>query len=459
MILEMLKKIYMMLPPSLKNFITSLYGFKLYKERYNEYYNMCFEHYSKQNYENYEKEKELQFKKFILFIQKAKKDSSFYNDLYANINLNLIKSMEDIKLLPIVTKESLRKNIDKVRTIKKSEGVVSFTGGTTGTSLEVVFTKQDFQERMAYLDAFKYKLGINSGDKKATFSGREIVSSKDVKKGVYWCYNYIYKQRMYSTFHIKDETIPSYLSDLNNFKPVIINGFVSAIYLIAKYINDNGVALFFTPQAIFTTSEALLPHHKCVIEKAFKAKVYNQYASAEGAPFITECVAGSLHYNLDTGVIEVQDDNSILVTSFTTHGTPLIRYQIGDSIYLSEGRSKCKCGSTHPIVDRIGGRSVDFLYSTDGAKVSLSHLADVIKGIPSSVKKIQFVQDNINEINIFISVDEKLYTPKDNNKIIKSMLVRFGEKTKFEIIKVDSIALEKSGKYSLIKNNMKKKHK
>jgi phenylacetate-CoA ligase len=395
----------------------------------------------------------------MLFVKCAKKNSFFYSELYENIDLNLIKSIDDIKLLPKVTKEDLRKNINKVHTIKKSKGIVSFTGGTTGTSLEVVFTKKDFQERMAYLDAFKHKLGINTSDKKATFSGREIVSNKDTKRGVFWSYNYAYKQRMYSTFHIKDATIPNYIADLNSFRPVIINGFVSAIYLIAKYIDDKGVTLHFTPKAIFTTSEALMPHHKEVIERAFKSKVYNQYASAEGAPFITECIAGSLHYNLDTGVIEVQEDNSILVTSFTTHGTPLIRYEIGDSIHLSTVNFKCLCGSTHPVVDSIGGRSVDFLYSSDGTKVSLSHLADVIKGIPSSVKKIQFVQDEINKIRIFISVDEVLYNMKDNNKIIKSMEVRFGEETNFEIITVDSIALEKSGKYSLIKNNLKYKNK
>src|SRR5690606_40492842 len=68
----------------------------------------------------------------------------------------------------------------------------------------------------------------------------------------------------------------------------------------------------------------------------------------------------------------------------STHGTPLIRYRIGDRIVFREGT--CTCGSSHPLVDRIEGRAVDYLYSAERGRVSLSHLADVIKGLPNCVK-------------------------------------------------------------------------
>jgi phenylacetate-CoA ligase len=445
----------MNLPPSLKSLLMTLYGFKLVSERYSGCYRSFFKHYSQQRYQDREKEDALQFGKFIQFIKYAKAHSEFYRELYKGIDLDSFTCLDDIKLLPVVTKEELRKNINAAYTISERRGIPSFTGGTTGTSLQVYFTKNDFRERMAYLDAFKAKLGVNGFDRKATFSGREIISKRDAKNGIFWINNYAYRQRMYSTFHLTGSEIPNYISDLNDFKPTVINGFVSAIYQLAKHIVDNSSHMSFTPKAIFTTSESLLPHHRKTIEQAFGAKVYNQYASAEGAPFITECMSGKLHYNIDTGIIEIQNDNSILVTSFTTHGTPLIRYAIGDLIILSDDQTTCACGSTHPIVDDIGGRAVDYLYSPSGNKVSLSHLADVIKGIPSSVKNVQFIQKKIDEIEIMISVDESLYSYKDNDQILESMQIRFGEDLKLSIIKVDSISLESSGKYSLIKNNLK----
>jgi len=82
-----------------------------------------------------------------------------------------------------------------------------------------------------------------------------------------------------------------------------------------------------------------------LLERVFKCKVYDQYASSEGAPFVTECENQVLHMELASGVFEHFEDGSdeVLVTSFTTHGTPLIRYRIGDSMTFSEKVKTCKC--------------------------------------------------------------------------------------------------------------------
>ena len=75
--------------------------------------------------------------------------SKFYNELYKNINIDDIKTIEDIKKLPIVTKEMLRKNIEDVITIPKKGAVADHTGGTTGKSLIVYNRVEDIQKRMA----------------------------------------------------------------------------------------------------------------------------------------------------------------------------------------------------------------------------------------------------------------------------------------------------------------------
>lgn len=262
-------------------------------------------------------------------------------------------------------------------------------------------------------------------------------------------------QKVYSTFDMTEKNMPLYINDLNSFKPDILNGFVSALYELAKYIDRNNTKLYFIPKAIFTTSETLLPLHRDLIENVFKSKIYNQYASAEGAPFITECKHGNLHYHIDTGVIETinsEGEDEILITSFMTYGTPLIRYRIGDKIKFKEGN--CKCGSSHPLVESIDGRKVEYLYSLECGKVSLSHLSDVIKGMPNSVKNIQFVQNDLSKIIINIVIDKELYTDNMDKSILKEMSLRFGSKTKFDIIKVDEIHKSKSGKFVMIKNSL-----
>jgi phenylacetate-CoA ligase len=451
---KLYSKIYQFSPIWIQNIIISIYGFLIYKQRYGKVYYKTFNSLINKDYSNYEEELKNQTASLKIFLRHAVAESPFYRELYKNISISRINSIEDLKILPIVDKEMLRQNIEQVYTINEKAGLISFTGGTTGKSLKVIYTKYDFQNRMAYLDAFKYKLGIDTfKSKKATFSGRELTINP--KSKIFWRYNFIYKQRLYSTFDLTEANMNLYINDLNKFKPDVLNGFVSAIYELAGYIDRNKCELKFKPKAIFTTSETLLTVHRELIERVFDTTIYNQYASAEGAPFITECTNGNLHYNLDTGVIETVSENSdeMIVTSFTTYGTPLIRYNIGDLITFKKGH--CTCGSSHPLVEKIDGRKVDYLISKTKGKISLSHLADVIKGNPNSIKKMQFIQDSINDVKVNIVVDESLYIKEHENMIIKEMKYRFGHEATIIVNKVDDILREKSGKFSIIKNNIK----
>lgn len=445
-------KTYNVCPIWLQNVLISLYGYKLYRQRYGKVYYDYIEELRNKDYSDLQSEKEYQNAELIKLVNYAVDNSSFYKEFYKGIDISEIKTVDDLKLLPILKKETLRQNIEQVYTIKPEDGIKSFTGGTTGKSLMVVYTRKDFQKRMAYLDNFKERLGVRNGMRRAIFSGRQFIPPNQKSK-VFWRYNYILKQKLYSTFNLTDNNLPYYVEDLNIFKPGTINGFVSAIYDIAKYIKTNNISLTFKPIGIFTTSETLLPFHREMIEDVFRCPVYNQYASAEGAPFITECKNREMHYNLDTGIIEIVNDAEMLVTSFTTYGTPLIRYRIGDSIIFKDGKCTCEC--CHPLVEKIRGRKVDYLISREKGKVSLSHLADVIKGLPNCIRNMQFIQNNLDEIDIKIVVDKSRYRVEYGKLIIDEMAYRFGKKMKFNLITVNEIPREKSGKYCLIKNNIK----
>jgi phenylacetate-CoA ligase len=445
-------KLYRHSPVWFQNIIISTYGYLIFRKRYGKVYRSKFDEFRNKKNTSYASEKENQNKELIEFLNFVNENSSFYRKIFSGVDINSIRTVEDIKKLPVVDKETLRANIEDVYTIAEKDAVVSFTGGTTGKALKVLFTKEDFQTRMAYLDAFKFKLGIDPFKvTKATFSGRSLVFKKKTK--VFWRKNFIYRQRLYSTFHMNRENMPYYISDLNHYKPEVLNGFVSAIYELAEYIKRESIHLKFVPKAIFTTSETLLPVHRSLIEEVFGCKVYDQYASAEGAPFITECNAGNLHYNLDTGIIETDENDVMIVTSFTTRGTPLVRYNIGDRVKFKDGN--CSCGSSHPLVESIEGRKVDFLYTPSGDKISLSHLADVIKGNPNSIVKMQFVQNSRDRIELLMVIDKRVYTAEHEEKIREEMKYRFGDDMQIDIRIVEDIPKEKSGKYALIKNHIK----
>ncbi|RCW53389.1 phenylacetate--CoA ligase family protein [Halanaerobium sp. ST460_2HS_T2] len=448
------QKIYDNSPIWFQNVMATLYGFKVMRNRYKE------EYYKHLNYlddiHNLSKEelKELQFQELMSLLKNTIEKSNFYKELYKNIDITSFQSLEDLKKLPIVTKEMLRKNIDNVITISKKNAVEGHTGGTTGKSLVVYFTPEDMQKRMATLDFFKFKNGFkNLKMKRATFMGKHIVPPGQKKK-IFWRYNAAAKQMVYSSFHITEENIPYYIESLNKFKPAAIDGFVSSIYDIASYILRNNISINFDLEAVFPTSETVTSEHREVIEKAFNTKVRDQYASSEGAPFVWECEEGNYHYDITSGVIEtMENSNEILVTSFTTYGTPLIRYKIGDKMIFEDEDKSCGCGFNTPLVKSIEGRVVDFLYTTEGAKVNLGNIANIFKNMPNIIVKSQLIQDSLNHMLVKLVLEEE-FTDNYRQMLIDEIRHKFGSDMQIDFKIVDRIKREKSGKYKLVKNKV-----
>lgn len=452
-----IEKIYANSPHYLQNLIVTLYNILSYRKRYSKKYYQFLEHYNANSNLSLEDLLNIQKEKYSQFIQYALSNSKFYKSRYANI-LNPEK-IENITNLPLVNKELLRTNIDNVNTIDKNSGYSAKTGGTTGKSLEVLYTSEDMQERFAILDNFRNKFGYKLGKKTAWFSGKNLLSQQDVKKNRFWKTDYLYKVRYYSTFHIHEKYLRFYLKNLIYHKPEFMVGFPSTMYEIAKYGQANNIE--FPPQtikAIFPTAETITQDIRDVLEQYFKTNLYNQYASSEGAPFILECKNKNLHLELQSGVFEVLDNHDkptskgkLVVTAFHTHGTPLIRYEIGDEIELSN--DVCTCGNNNPLVKQIIGRSSDYLYSEETGKINLGNISNCLKGV-SGIIKFQIQQNSLDNILVLIVTDKEKYTNSSEQIFIRNLKDRIGNKIKIVLKHVDEISVEKSGKFRLVKNSL-----
>jgi phenylacetate-CoA ligase len=448
---------FLVLPVILQNLIISIYNFISYQKRYGGKYGHYLVEYSKnQKLPLIELEK-IQKRKLKDFISFTLDNSNYYIDLLKD------KKNDEVCIddFPILKKDDLRKNVKSFLTIDKKGGIVSKTGGTTGTSLEVVFTKDDMQERFAMLDTFRKKQGYKLGKKTAWFSGKSLLSVRDIKRNIFWKTDYLYKVRYYSTFHINPKYIRFYLNNLIKFKPEFFVGFPSSIVEIARFGLINNIPF---PKgivkAIFPTAETITKEVRSEIESYFHAKMYDQYASSEGAPFIFECDEGNLHLELQSGIFEVLDNEDkptssgrLVVTSFTTHGTPLIRYDIGDNIILNTDKKVCGCGNRNPTVKEILGRIDDFIYSPENGKINLGNISNAAKGTVG-IKKFQVVQNLLDQIDIKIVIDEE-FNEKSKKKFLENWNDRLGKKMKIQLFEVDKIPVEKSGKFRLVKNNIK----
>lgn len=455
----MKEHIYANAPHFVQNCIISIYNYLAYKKRHSVKYKHFLNHFKQNAHLSFEELKNIQINKYKDFIEYAQNQSSFYNKQFKSI-VNP-EDINNITKLPIIDKETLRKNIKAVYTIPKNKGEVSRTGGTTGKSLEVLFTFEDLEERFALLDNFRGNFGYQLGDKTAWFSGKSLISSRDLKRNRFWKTDYFYNVRYYSTFHIHNNYLGYYLNNLITYKPKYLVGFPSTMYEIAKYGMLNNIEFpNNTIKAIFPTAETITDDIRNVLEGFFKTNLYNQYASSEGAPFIFECKNKKLHLELQSGVFEVLDENNnisntgrLIVTAFNTHGTPLIRYDIGDTIALSE--DTCNCGNNNPLVKEISGRISDFIYSEEMGKVNLGNISNCLKGVKGIIK-FQIIQKIPDKLIVLITKDLQIYDDKNEAVFLKNLKARVGIKMEIEINYVNNIEVEKSGKFRILKNLLDK---
>ena len=448
-------QLYRLFPVYLQELLISIFNYQAYKIRYGQKYKEYRKVFLENRTFSLPALQKIQADRFNLFLKSSKENTTYYKD-YAQVEL------AQIDQLPILAKESLRQKSKDFFTVSKKEGVVSKTGGTTGKSLEILFTPDNMQERFAMLDDFRSRMGYELGKKTAWFSGKSLLTDRDLKNNRFWKTDHWHKVRYYSTFHISEKYLKHYVEDLIRYQPEYLVGFPSTILEIAKYGLLHGYQFpANTVKAIFPTAETVTESMRVAIENFFKTKMYDQYASSEGAPFICECKEGHLHLELQSGVFEVLDEEDhpavsgrLVVTSFTTEGTPLIRYDIGDSIVLEEEGKSCACGNNNPLVKEILGRIDDYIYSPENGKINLGNVSNTLKDT-HGIKKFQVIQEELNEIKILLIIDQAVYSEKIEHIFIHNWRDRVGANMTIDLEYVEEIPGEKSGKFRMVKNNIK----
>jgi len=435
-------------PYLIKIILVTLYGMYSTLFRRLPPYRKWKKYYSDLEYLTYEELLIEQRKRLLWFLKYVKNKSKFYSQIVISNSKSIegiLSSLDHVSKNDLIQKSSLL-NSTKLFYHK------SKTGGTTGASLVVKYFWSDFRERMAFLDFFRERYGWRFRKKTAWFSGKSFVNENNRKKNLFWINDYFQNIIYFSTFNINSKTYKYYLRELANSKVEYIVGFPSSVFLLANFGYQNKIDFFYNIKCFFPTAESITNEQKAIIQKYFNCEIRNQYASSEGAPFVTECEKGNLHYEMLTGVINniSKNNNGILVTSFTTRGFPLINYSIGDNMVFST--LECNCGRKTPLIKSIVGRTIDFILLPSGTKVNLGNISNSTKGVKGIIN-FQLIQNVQNEVVLRIVVTN-VYTKKDENVFLNQLQERFDNELKITIEYVNDIPLAQSGKYQLIVNNL-----
>jgi phenylacetate-CoA ligase len=405
--------------------------------------------------------KELQNQNLRLLIRHAYDTVPYYNRIMKQKGVlpSDVRCVEDLSKLPVLTKEDVRANsADLVSRGFPAKRLVSYTSGGSGDQLRFFVTKDQLSwEIAAEFRAYGWA-GYKLGDKCFMFWASPIDLSK-YKTVQRRFTSKLERVFVVDTYIISNQVLAKFASLLRARRPKIVKGYTSSIYLMAKYLVDNGMDCI-RPKAVITTAETLFGSMRATIEEAFGCQVFDYYGSREVGGLAAECPEHSgYHISAENVAMEFVKDGEqvaanekgvVLVTSLRNYGMPLIRYRLGD--VGSPSDRVCECGRGLPVVNTIEGRISDFMAVYDkklGRVVPVGPIYPlIIYGLMKvPLRSVRVVQNTINKLEIK-AVKNPGYSQKHTDYLINQMHRALGEDVQIEFEFLDSLPPLPSGKRS-----------
>jgi phenylacetate-CoA ligase len=257
---------------------------------------------------------------------------------------------------------------------------------------------------------------------------------------------------------LNEQNIPDAIQKLNNFKPRLIRGYLSAFIQLAEYMRDHKLELHFKPVAVSSTTETLLDPFRKLVEEQFHSKLYDQYGCGECNSIAFEAGDGkglyvaAEHVMLEilgeSGTIESSKEGRLIITNLDNYVMPFIRYENGDIGQFQEKNISKKFNL--PLLKSISGRSADTIALANGSKVHGVFFTDILNELfvsnPMNIHRFQVYQKQAGEIEFRIESNKQL--PRDLASILEKTLYRFFNQV--SIITMESLPHDKSGKFRYI---------
>lgn len=434
-----MEKILINSPYWLKTILINVYGYLLSNKRFSGSFKTWFNIYK----DNLKKTpEEIQLEQFELLKNNliyCYEKIPYYKKIFVQTAFNPyeMKSIKDIKKIPFLTKEIIRKEFDNLcnKDIPPSKYKMHTTSGSTGEKLKFLLPNELlYKKNTAFLYRFYDMWGIKPKDKRVTIGGRVFT-----RKPPYWIYNRFENQLLLSSHHLNNDNVGSYINKIESFKPAFIQGHPSAILVMAKNILSRNYQLKSSIRVVFTTGETLVEEDQETIEKAFNCPVAQQYGSGENC-FSSQQVPNEKGYliNYEHGFIELIGNNTIkevVVTSLQNDVMPFVRYKMNDHVRVIDSTNSTQFNL--PILfDEVIGRTDDIIILENGNLILPVTIRMNVKPLLSQGTNYQLVQLAKDKFNLNLSDPEKKLNHKEFILLLQQLL---GDDVEININFLDSL--------------------
>lgn len=295
--------------------------------------------------------------------------SNFYSRLFVsnNIDIQKIKSLEDLTRIPVTTKNDLQKQNDDFLCVDKSK-VVDFitTSGTMGEPVTFAMTDKDL-ERLAYNeyisfscaetdDSDIYQLMVTL-DKRFMAGLAYFLGLRKLGAGIIRIGPGLQELQFESIMRFSPTgliTVPSFIPKLIEY----------AEKNSIDYKNSSIKKAVCIGEPIRNTDFSLNTLGKKIREN-WDIKLFSTYASTEMGTAFTECSQGKGgHHHPEMIIVEFLDENNepvsegepgeVTITTLGAEGMPLLRFKTGDICY--HYKEPCTCGRNTMRLGPVIGR-------------------------------------------------------------------------------------------------------
>lgn len=389
----------------------------------------------------------------------------FYREKFRSLGIKPrdIRTLDDINKLPIIQKDEMRKNpekliskqfnIDKLRTF--------YTTGSTGRPFRVAITQhEDVIRKVKHLRA-NVSCGQRPRDRWAAITSPSHFAEAPRLLHMFG----VYTTHFVSLF----DRIDRQISLIEKIKPDVIGGYSNSLLLLAKEVKKRGMNTI-RPRLIFGGAELSDDLSRRFIEEVFNAPFYDQYAIVELERIAWQCPERS-GYHIDDDMIitqfvdrngeEVSENESgeMVCTSLINHAMPFIRYAVGD-LGVPSGE-KCPCGRTLPLMKLIEGRKGSMLVLPGCcvlAPITMTIIMMTFK-LNKYIDQFRVVQKKTDLIEIQLKMKDRGFDGGTiESELIKHVKRSLGIGTDdfiFETRFVDDMPLDRTGKYNLVISELK----
>lgn len=398
--------------------------------------------------------KQYQINQLKLLLEHAYNTVPYYkNEIDKNnIDINSINDLDQLKKLPVLTREIIQKNGEALHSNKfnKKQIVKGSSSGTTGIPMKYLADKNGYSAGFA-AGLLLSKMGGYPINKKNVHIWGNKDSIKQWRKYSSRIKSYFIRSKNIASSEF-DETnnLSSIFSKIKKFNPNVIDGYSSTIDKLAQFIETEGVRLN-KDLIVITTAENLTMSIKERIEKNI-GPVSDLYGSGEVLGIAVKPHYSDFYYILDAHVIietiksDIEGYYDILLTDLDNYGMPMIRYKIGDMI---DGITTSSPDKNFPFskFKNLLGRASDVIKLENGKNFHPINIfgGTMFRKYPEITK--HKVIWNGKELT-FLFEASKIANIEKLNQELKELLEPYEVEFKIEL--VEKLLPSKSGKFKYI---------